>query len=101
MNRLLLLAATTIGAMYFAGIVVASSLVQDHNTTRSNRGSIAAPVDTDHEIEKMTADKVPNAEPDTGRNPQTGKEINTTIMKERTGRNPQTGKEINIKDKKD
>jgi len=102
MNRFKLLVATTISAMCVSGIVMASPAAQDHNTTRSNRGAIAAPVDTDHKIDKQPAGQLPDAgQSRKGRNPQTGKEIQVAKKKDRTGRNPQTGKEINIADKKD
>jgi len=99
MNQSKLLLTTVISTLCFSGIVAASPTAQDHNSTRSNRGAIAAPVDTDHEIEKQHTGELQNVQSVKGRNPQTGKEINT--VKKRTGRNPQTGKEINTTKKED
>ena len=68
----------------------------DHNSTRSNRGSLAAPVDQGLEVGNQNANVLDATR--TGRNPQTGKEIESA---KRKGRNPQTGKEINTTNKKD
>lgn len=70
---------------------------QDHNSTRSNRGTVVAPKDTNSTAENLTASQLQSTR--TGRNPQTGKGIQTS--KKRKGRNPQTGKEIDIADKND
>ena len=102
MNRFKLLVTATMGTMFISSIAVASSTAQDHNSTRSNRGTTAAPVETDYKIDKRPAGQLPDTgQSKKGRNPQTGKEINMVKKKGRTGRNPQTGKEINIADEKD
>lgn len=70
---------------------------QDHNSTRSNRGSIKVIDDTNSNKPNVLIQN--QSQPlKKGRNPQTGKEINIKKDK-RIGRNPQTGKEINAKDK--
>ena len=92
-----LIEAAILATICFAGIVVASPPAQDHNTTRSNRGTIVATGDTDKTIGKKPAGNAQTVAPSLeGRNPQTGKEINKAKNKKRTGRNPQTGKEIQI-----
>jgi len=60
----------------------------DHNSTRSNRGAVVKPDESNNSTKKQN---VAQLKPKKGRNPQTGKEIN---LKKRKGRNPQTGKEI-------
>ena len=99
MNQPKLLLTIMTSTLCFSGIAAASPKAQDHNSTRSNRGAIAAPVDTGHKIEKQHAGELSNVQSVKGRNPQTGKEINT--VKKKTGRNPQTGKEINIRKRED
>ena len=74
----------------------------DHNSTRSNRGALVSPEDTDSN-KKPKVNQLHNiSQPVKGRNPQTGKEIGVAKKgTDRTGRNPQTGKEINTTKKKD
>jgi hypothetical protein len=79
---------------------VTKNVAGDHNSTRSNRGSLAAPNDT-NETDNDEVDQLHDiSKPKKGRNPQTGKEINVSKSAKRTGRNPQTGKEIDITKKK-
>ena len=102
MNRNRLLISTLICSLCSSVVAATSPAAQDHNSTRSNRGTVAAPVDAEDKFGKKTAVKIPNtALPAKGRNPQTGKEISTAKKQNKTGRNPQTGKEINIANKKD
>ena len=76
------------------------SVAGDHNSTRSNRGTIVAPVDTDDCSDNQKINTTAKlTQPLKGRNPQTGKEISAVSDNRRKGRNPQTGKEINIQKK--
>ena len=77
------------------------NIAGDHNSTRSNRGTLVSPEDTDSN-QKPKVNQLHNiSQPAKGRNPQTGKEIIIAKKIDRTGRNPQTGKEINTTKKKD
>ena len=74
---------------------------QDHNSTRSNRGSIAAPTDTDdktwnQDIANLNGQmkKTKDCEP---QNDTKTPDKNCT---KRKGRNPQTGKEIKYRGEK-
>jgi len=97
MNRFNFLIVTAVSIMCFSGFATASPTAEDHNSTRSNRGTVVAPANTDGAIVKKPVSQMQDAaQPVKGRNPQTGKEINIAAEQvQRTGRNPQTGKEIN------
>lgn len=98
MKRFNFLIIAAISTMWFSGLATASAPDQGHNSTRSNRGPIAAPADTDGAIVKRPVAEIQAVtQPVKGRNPQTGKERNLAEeQKKGKGRNPQTGKEINM-----
>lgn len=73
-----------------------------HNSTRSNRGSIAAPTDTDDETWNQDVANLGGQMKRTkDSEPQNDTKIHDGNLPARKGRNPQTGKEINISKKKD
>jgi len=77
------------------------NIAGDHNSTRSNRGALVSPDDTDSNKNPKVNQLHNISQPVKGRNPQTGKEISIETHTHRKGRNPQTGKEIQTTKKKD